>query len=129
MTFAHLTHDQLARDWVAIVLVALGVFQLRSPGCFEGIRKYFRGAWAALSNEQSERLRSVIEARSCAEGAGSARYAGVFTIAMALLELWPAMPLIMPYAASCLETAYATWMAYQKVRRSTEVRFAPLAHR
>ena len=129
MTFAHLTHDQLARDWVAIVLVALGVFQLRSPGCFEGIRKYFRGAWAALSNAQSERLRSVIEARSCAEGAGSARYAGVFTIAMGLLELWPAMPLIMPYAASCLATAYATWMAYQKFRRSTELRFAPLVHR
>ena len=83
MTFAHITHDQLARDWMAITLVALGIFQLRSPGCFESIRLYFRGAWAGLSNEQIERLESVIEARARAEGAGgSARYAGLFTIAM-----------------------------------------------
>jgi hypothetical protein len=130
MTFAHITHDQLARDWMAITLAALGIFQLRSPGCFESIRLYFRGAWAGLSNEQSERLESVIEARARAEGAGgSARYAGLFTIAMGLLGLWPAIPYVMPYAASCLAMACATWMAYRKYRRATDLRFAPLVRR
>jgi hypothetical protein len=130
MTFAHITHDQLARDWMAITLVALGIFQLRSPGCFESIRLYFRGAWAGLSNEQIERLESVIEARARAEGAGgSARYAGLFTIAMGFLALWPAIPYVTPYAASCLAMAYATWMAYRKFRRATDLRFAPLVRR
>jgi hypothetical protein len=130
MTFAHITHDQLARDWSAITLAALGIVQLRSPGCFESIWMYFRGAWTGLSNEQSDRLKSVIEARARAEGAGgSARYAGLFTIAMGLLGLWPAIPYVMPYAASCLAMACVTWMAYRRFRRATEVRFAPLVRR
>jgi len=130
MMFAHVTHDQLARDVTAAALAALGIVQLLSPGCFESIRMYFRGAWAGLSNEQSERLKSVIEARIRAEGArGSARYAGLFTIAMGLFGLWPAIPYVMPYAASCLGMAYATWMAYRQFRRATELRFAPLVRR
>jgi hypothetical protein len=131
MIFAHITHDQLARAESAIALAALGIVQLRSPGCFESIRMYFRGAWAGLSNEQSDRLKSVIEARTRAEGAGgSARaYAGLFTIAMGLLGLWPAIPYVMPYAASCLAMAYATWIAYRRFRHATELRFAPLTRR
>jgi hypothetical protein len=130
MTFAHLPHDQLARVSTAIALVALGTVQLLSPGCFESIRRYFRGAWAGLSSEQSERLKSVIEARARAEGAGgSARYAGLFTITMGLIGLSPAIPYVMPYAASCLAMAYATWAAYRKFRRATELRFAPLVRR
>jgi hypothetical protein len=131
MMFAHISHDQFARDWMAFVLVALGIFQARSPGCFESIRMYFRGAWAGLSIEQSERLESVIGARARAEGAGgSARYyAGLFTIAMGLVGLWPAIPYVMPYAASCLAMAYATWTAYRNFRRATELRFAPLVRR
>jgi len=130
MMFAHINHDQLARDWSAIALAALGIVQLRSPGCFESICMYFRGAWAGLSNEESERLEAVIEARTRAEGAsGSARYAGLLTIAMGLLGLWPAIPYVMPYAASCLAMAYVTWMAYRRFRHATELRFAPLMRR
>ncbi|MGC1335261.1 MAG: hypothetical protein WA812_07755 [Candidatus Cybelea sp.] len=130
MIFAHITHDQLARDCSAIALAALGIVQLRAPGCFESIWMYFRGAWSGLSNEQSDRLKSVIEARTRAEGAGgTARYAGLFTIAMGLLGLWPAIPYVMPYAASCLAMACATWMAYRRFRHATESRFAPLMHR
>ena|ERR1700722_14170419 len=130
MMLAHITHDQLARDWSAIALAALGIVQLRSPGCFESIRMYFRGAWTGLSSEQSERLKSVIEARNRAEGAGgSARYAGLVTIALGVIGLWPAIPYVLPYAASCLAMACATWMAYRKFRRATELRFAPLVRR
>ncbi len=131
MIFAHITHDQSAHNWIAVTLVAMGVVQLRLPGCFESVRMYFRGAWAALSNEQSERLESVIEARTCAEGTGGSarRYAGLFTIAMGLVAVWPAIPYVLPYAASCLAMAYATWMAYRKFRRATELRFAPLVRR
>jgi hypothetical protein len=131
MTFAHISHDQLARDWSAIALATLGIVQLLSPGCFESIRMYFRGAWTGLSYEQSNRLESVIEARTRAEGAGGGAryYAGLFTIAMGLLGLWPAIPYVMPYAASCLAMAYATWMAYRRFRHATELRFAPLMRR
>ena len=115
---------------MAIVLVFLGVAQLRSPGCFDGIRTYFRGAWVGLSAEQSKRLKSVIEARTCAEGGGTTvRYAGFFTISLGALGLWPAIPYILPYAATCLAMACATWMAYRKFRRATEPRFAPLVRR
>jgi hypothetical protein len=131
MMFGYTTHDQLARDWTAILLAALGIVQLLSPGCFESIAMYFRGAWAGLSKPQSERLRSVIEARTRAEGVGGrrARYVGLFTIAMAVAGLWPAIPYIMPYAASCLAMAFATLMAYRSFRHATELRFAPLVGR
>ncbi len=131
MIFVHTTHDQLARACTAILLAALGVVQLVSPGCFESVAMYFRGAWSGLSEEQSERLKSVIDARTRAEGDGDrrARYVGLFTIAMAVTGLWPGIPYILPYAASSLAMAFTTLMAYRNFRHATELRFAPLVRR
>jgi hypothetical protein len=131
MTFAHITHDQMAHYWMAITLVGLGIFQLRRPGCFESIAIYFRGAWAGLPNEQSARLSSVIEARTRAEGSGGrrTRYLGLFTIALAVVALVPGVPYVAPYTAYCLAMAGVTLMAYLNFRRATALRVAPLARR
>ena len=71
----------------------------------------------------------VLAARTDAEGTDAyTRYAGVFTIAMAAIGLIPAVPYVLPYAASCLALA-GTLLAYLKFRRMSERRIAPLVRR
>lgn len=131
MIIAHLTPDQLARLFTAIVLVFLGALQLATPGCFAGIGMYFRGTRATLATEQRERLARTLAARSDAEGPAEVytRYAGIFTLAVAPVVLIPAVPYVLPYAATCLAMAIAKLLAYLQFRRATERRIAPLTRR
>jgi hypothetical protein len=130
MMLDHLTPDQLARAATVFMVALLGILEIATPGCFGGIRLYFRGAQTGLGPEQRERLARVLAARTDAEGTDSyTRYAGVFTIAMAAIGLIPAVPSVLPYAASCLALAIAMLLAYLHFRRLSERRIAPLARR
>ncbi len=130
MILDHFTPDQLARGATVLMVALLGILEIATPGCFGGIRLYFRGARAGLAPEQRERLARVLAARTDAEGTDLyTRYAGVFTIAMAAIGLIPAVPSVVPYAASCLALAVATLLAYLHFRRLSERRIAPLTRR
>ncbi len=130
MSIEHLSPDQLARIVTAIAIGLLGILEIATPGCFGSIKFYFRGARAALGPEQRARLQRVVEARVDAEGTDVyTRYAGVFTIAMAGLALLPAVPMVLPYTASCAALAIAVFLAYLHFRRNTERRVAPLVRR
>jgi hypothetical protein len=48
---------------------------------------------------------------------------------MAAVALIPAVPIVLPYAASCLALAAATLLAYLKFRRLSARRIAPLVRR
>ncbi len=130
MMFDHFTTDQAARGVTLLMVALLGILEITTPGCFGGIRLYFRGARAALAPEQRERLARVLAARTDAEGTDAyMRYAGAVTIAMAAIGLIPTVPSVVPYAASCLALAVATFLAYLHFRRQSERRIAPLARR
>lgn len=135
MTVQHLDHLLVARLFMACTLIFLGVFQIASPRCFWGLSIYFKGVWrTALAGRgalEPERLKRVLEARERAEGNSDAftRYAGVFTILMAAPALVPAVPLVLPYALTCLALATAVVFSYLNFRRATERRVAPLVRR
>ncbi|MGA8533031.1 MAG: hypothetical protein WB615_02855 [Candidatus Tumulicola sp.] len=130
MSIEHVPQEQLARIVTAIAIGLLGILEIATPGCFGSIRFYFRGARAALGPEQRARLQRVVDARVDAEGTDVyTRYAGVFTIAMAGLALLPAVPMDLPYTASCAALAIAVFLAYLHFRRGTERRVAPLVRR
>lgn len=127
----HLGHEQVARIFIAFMQALMGVLQLASPGCFSGTSMYFRGARASLTPQQRDRLERVLDARSGVEGNtyAATRWSGIFAIALAPLVLIPAVPYVLPYAASCLVLAFATLVAYVQLRRATERRVAPLLRR
>jgi hypothetical protein len=131
MLTGHVNPDQLARGVTAVTLCGLGILEIARPGCFGGIWMYFRGARAALSPDQRERLERVLEARTAAEGATVRymRYAGAFTIAMGALALVPSVPYVTAYAATSLGLAVAMLLAYLQFRRATAKRVAPLVRR
>ncbi len=136
MPLQHLDHLPVARDFMAFVLLFLGIFEIAKPRCFWGLSIYFKGVWrvampAEGRDTERERLKRVLEARERAEGDSDAfiRCAGAFTIAMGALELAPAVPLVLPYALSCLGMAAAILVSYLRFRRVTERRVAPLLRR
>lgn len=131
MSFEHLTPDQLARIVTTGALILLGVLQIITPGCFSGVSMYFKGARAAFSSEQRERLAHILAARRDAEGDSDvySRYAGGLFILMAPLALVPSVPYVLPYALSCLAKAAAVLLSYLRVRRATERRVAALVYR
>ena len=120
----HLGHEQVARIFIAFMQALLGVLQLASPGCFSGTGMYFRGARESLTPQERDRLEHVLEARRQVEGDtyAATRWSGIFAIAVAPLVLIPAVPYVLPYAASCLVLAFATLVAYVQLRRATERR-------
>lgn len=125
-------HNELAaRIWTAFVLAALGAFQFFKPEAFYSCSAFFRRARARLSPEQTERLQRVLDARRDVEGVSPnpSRYAGLLGIAMAGLELIPAVPFAIPYAIFCLAGAFGMLASYLHVRRATERRAAPLVPR
>lgn len=126
----HLHHDMLAHLATAITVGGLGLLEIATPGCFGSIGIYFRGARAGLDPEQRARLARVIDARKTAEGTDVyTRAAGVFTVAMGVLALFPSVPYILPYTASCVALALAVLLAYLHFRRASERRVAPLIAR
>jgi hypothetical protein len=132
----HYDHYVIARIFTAFVLLFLGIFQIVSPRCFWGLSMYFKGVWrlampSGAPSPEQERLKRVLAARERAEGDSvtSLRYAGVFTIAMAGLVLFPAVPFVLPYALSCLGMAAAIMVSYLHFRRATQRRVAPLVRR
>lgn len=127
----HLTTDQLARAFTALMLALLGGLQIVRPGCFWGMSMYFAGARSAFDPEQRARLARAIAARSDVEGDTDAytRYAGIFTIAMAPVEILAVVPYVLPYAAAALATAIAMLASYLHFRRAPELRIAPLVRR
>lgn len=127
----HLGHEQVARIFIAFMQALLGVLQLASPGCFSGTGMYFRGARESLTPQERDRLEHVLEARRQVEGDtyAATRWSGIFAIAVAPLVLIPAVPYVLPYAASCLVLAFATLVAYVQLRRATARRVAPLMRR
>jgi len=131
MTFDHYSRDQLARIVTAGALLLLGGLQIRMPGCFWGCSMYFKGTRASLNAEQRERLARVLVARDRVEGDANlyTRFAGLFTIGMAALALFPAVPYVLPYALSCLASAAAILVAYLRFQRAAERRVAPLVRR
>src|SRR5579862_750495 len=131
MLVEHVSADHLARIFTTAVLVVLGLLQIAKPGCFWGLYMYFWGARAAFDPQQRERLDRVLDARERAEGNVLiySRYAGALTILLAPLALVPAVPYVLPYAASCLAMAVAMLFAYLRFRRAAERRVAPLARR
>lgn len=131
MLFEHFDHYALARMVTAAALAILGILQIVRPGCFWGISMYFKGARAAFSSAQRERLAKVLAARAAAEGDTDvySRYVGGFTILMAALALLPSVPFVLPYSLSCLAMALSTLLSYLQFRRATERRVAALARR
>jgi len=127
----HAFAELWARGWTAMVLAALGTFQVVRPGFFYTCSVYFDRARKKLSPAQSERLQRVLDARSDAEGVSpnAERYAGIVGIAMAGLELVPAIPFGVPYAIYCLAGALTILSSYVQIRRATQRRAAPLVPR
>lgn len=131
MALEHLSHDQLARLVTAGALVLLGVLQIVAPSCFWGMSMYFKGARAAFSLDQRERLARVLTARERAEGNTDAyrRFVGILTILMAPISLIPSIPFVLPYSLSCVAMAASILVSYLHFRRATERRVAPLVRR
>ncbi|MBV9719421.1 MAG: hypothetical protein JOZ77_08875 [Candidatus Eremiobacteraeota bacterium] len=138
MLLEHYSHAALARILTAAMLLFLGIFQIVAPRCFWGLSMYFKGAWGlsigarrALDVSQRERLTRVLAARELAEGDAEARmrYVGAFTIMMAAVALFPAIPYVLPYALSCLAMAASVLTSYLHFRRATARRVAPLVRR
>ena len=136
MPLQHQDHVMAAREFTSLVVLFLGAFQIVAPRCFWGSSIYFKGVWRRAlpppgRNAEADRLKRVLDARDRAEGKldSAIRYAGVFTIGMALLVLVPAVPLVLPYALSCLAMAAAIVVSYLRFRRVTERRVAPLIRR
>ena len=127
----HLTADQLARTFTALMLALLGGLQILRPGCFWGMSMYFVGARSAFDPEQRARLARAIAARAGVEGDTDTytRYAGIFTLAMAPVEIIAAVPYVLPYAAAALATAVAMLASYLHFRRAADLRVAPLVRR
>jgi hypothetical protein len=136
MHAAHFDHLLVARIFMAATLLFLGVFQIAAPRCFWGLSVYFKGAWrlampGGSPTLEQARLKRVLEARERAEGDSDAfmRYAGAFTIAMGGVGLIQSVPLVLPYAMSCLGLAAGVIASYLHFRRVTERRVAPLVRR
>lgn len=130
MSIEHLPKEELARVFTALALALLGILEIWAPSCFGSIRFYFRGARAKLAPPERERLTRVVDARVHAEGTDPyTRYAGVFTLAMAIVAFRPHVPYVLPYAASCVALAIAVLIAYLHFRRTTERRVAALTQR
>ncbi len=130
MSIEHLPKEELARIFTALTLGLLGFLEITAPSCFGSIRFYFRGSRTGLGSEQRDRLNRVLDARADAEGTDVyTRYAGGFTLAMAVVALLPSIPYVLPYAASCAGLAIGVLLAYLHFRRTTERRVAALAQR
>ena len=131
MVLEHLTHDQVARLFTTGALVFLGLLQILAPSCFWGMSAYFKGARAAFSPDQRERLARVLAERESAEGNTSAylRVVGILTILLAPSALIPAIPFVLPYSLSCIAMAAAILLSYLRFQRATQRRVAPLVRR
>jgi hypothetical protein len=127
---AHPAPHYSARLVLAAALLALGLFALLFPDCYLGIGGYFKRV-GDLSPEERDRLRRVLAMRREAEGTsrGYGRYLAVACFALAVAELIPAVPFVLPYALCCLAFAFTTFLSYLQIRRATERRVAPLVRR
>ncbi len=127
---AHPPPHYAARIVLAGALVALGLFALMFPDCFLGIGGYFKLS-GTLSPEERERLSRVLAMRREAEGSSRAygRYLAAACFVLAVAELIPSVPFVLPYALCCLALAFTTFLSYLRIRRATDRRVAPLVRR
>jgi hypothetical protein len=130
----HLLHlhspEPLVRIVWAVAVLLAGFVMLSQPefGCGTYCRFDDREGFSA---EQSSRLDRALSARRDAE---RPRYnwrkaVGILAVIAAMLELVPAIPYAIPYAALCLGLAASEMVCYVGMRRAAQRRAAALVRR
>jgi len=123
---------QFARIVLAFGIAAVSIGVILWPDYFFGVKGCFCISARRLPRGEAERLERALTAREDAEaipGRANLRYFAIVGVALAALELSPALPAVLPYSLFCLAFAIEMLVAYLRFRRATERRVAPLVRR
>jgi hypothetical protein len=122
--------DTFFRLLTVAVVIGVGISEFGWPQRYIAPRRLF-GCAPGADSQQQARFEAAVAARQIAEDVplSYGRVLGIATIVLGLTGLLPFVPVILPYALSCLAVASFALLAYLRFKRATTRRFAPLVRR